>query len=77
MAANGRANFVNLESDQPLFTEIGNVPIAPDNEKTELAFIFELGLRQRAFEVGFETDDVLQASTTWPPMSLFDYKAIR
>jgi len=42
--------------------DFGNVPFAPGNEKTELMFIFELRVRQRAFEVGFETDDVLQVS---------------
>ena len=57
----GQANFVIFEADQPLFTDFGNVPFAPGNEKTELTFIFELSVRQRAFEVGFETDDVCKS----------------
>lgn len=54
----GQANFVILEAG----TDFGNVPFAPGNEKTELTFNFELRVRQRAFEIGFETDDVLQVS---------------
>lgn len=63
MSATGQVNFVILEAFQPLFTDFGNVPFAPGNDKTELTFIFELSARQRAFEVGFETDNVLQVST--------------
>lgn len=63
-----------LEAGQPLFTDFGNVPFAPGNEETELTFIFELSVRQRTFEVGFETDDVLQISTA---VFVFDYKAVQ
>lgn len=53
MSANGQTNFVILEAGQPLFTDFdfGNVPFALGNEKTELTFIFELRVRQRAFGV--------------------------
>lgn len=64
MLATEQANFVLLEARQPLFTDFVNVPFAPGNEKTEMTFIFELSVRQRAFEIGFETDDVLEISTS-------------
>jgi hypothetical protein len=62
--ATEQANFVILEARQPLFTDFVNVPFAPGNEKTEMTFIFELSVRQRAFEIGFEIDDVLEVGTS-------------
>ena len=77
MSATEQTNLVILELDQSLFADFGSVPFAPGNERTELTFIVELRVRQRAFELGFETDDVLQASTAWPTMPLFGYKAVQ
>ena len=51
----GSFPVVQFDPGQKPFVSFGMVPVAVSHEKTELTFIFELGMRQRSIECPVST----------------------